>query len=173
MLCKNITFCVKKFDLCGGQSWFWLMLPTISRAISQTTTTYFVKRSMIDNQFLIFCESNKCSPPWRDFLKQWNVDEWNWWFYCYSSKRNFNWDSLSSLLLSRTIKHPFVHSQTYYPQWRTQRNIWETSLHENMEFEVYETSETDETYETDNAYDDMYSKGSKSKAFKSEVNEYS
>ena len=42
-----------------------------------------------------------------------------------------------------------------------------------MEFEVYETSETDETYETDNAYDDMYSKGSKSKAFKSEVNKYS
>ena len=132
----------------------------------------FVKRSMIDNQFLIFCESNKWSSLERDFLKQWNVDEWNC-FYCYSSKRNFNWDSLSSLLLSRTSKHPFVHSQTYYPQWRTHRNIWETSLHENMEFEVYETSETDETYETDNAYDDMYSKGSKSKAFKSEVNEYS
>ena len=75
----------------------------------------FVKRSMIDNQFLIFCESNKCSSLWRDFLKQWNVDEWNW-FYCYSSKRNFNWDSLSSLLLSRTTEHPFVHKHIIHSE---------------------------------------------------------
>ena len=42
-----------------------------------------------------------------------------------------------------------------------------------MEFEVYETSETDETYETDTAYDDMYSKETKSKVFKPDVSKYS
>ena len=42
-----------------------------------------------------------------------------------------------------------------------------------MEFEVYETSETDETYETDNAYDDMYSKYTKSKVLKPDVSKYS
>ena len=62
MLCKNIT-CVKKFDLCGGQSWFWLVLPTISSAISQTTTTFLWSAQWLTISFWYFVNLINALPP--------------------------------------------------------------------------------------------------------------